>query len=515
VRREEGTQVSDDWWTDYRQNRRIEALQGEVEAAYSYAASRSRALQSRLSEVQGTLERRLDRLARSFDAFVELSDIRLELAVFDREAAVRHRTRRLLMGLAQGADDPPPLDLDDCPGYWLKPAAEALSALMRGDASAEKFAAEAVERDADRTTLFLTLGLATAGRYAEAVPWLSRSLPSLGTTVTAVQRQLWIACADGAFGEPGREHIRRRLTELIDEMPENASEQQRSNWRQAVSGGASRRTSLPRELQNEKALTEPPLIGAQLTVLRTKVEAALRPFDAAPASDFAALLNTLVDEGAPEERDLVARARELRQIIETGGAEQPPAWDAPAGETLTLLRGDMFERVAPGPRALAAEVGARWISSIAANLAERASVPPPRELDLRVYGHALRVSTDGAPMLAEAQARIDADKAVSPTGERLGMAVGLAGVLVLVLTAVAGMPVLAVLAAVMAFVGAGIWIKLRIDRKNAQEQAEHDKDRLARQTKTIADVLKECHSSHKKLAETARADREAILTVLT
>ena len=507
--------MSDDWWTDYRQNRRIEALQGEVEAAYGYAASRSRALQSRLSQVQGTLERRLDRLARSFDAFVELSDVRLELAVFDREAAVRHRTRRLLMGLAQGASDPPPLDLDDCPGYWLKPAAEGLAALVRGDASAEKFTAEAVERDADRTTLFLTLGLATAGRYADAVPWLSRSLPSLGTTVTAVQRQLWIACADGAFGEPGREHIQRRLTELLDEMPAEASEQQRANWRQAVPNpGKSTRTSLPRELQSERALTEPPLLAARLTALRTQVEMALRPFDAASSTDFVSLLHTLVDEGGPEERALVARARELRQIIETGGAEQPTAWDAPAGETLALLRGDMFERTAPGPRALAAKVGGRWISSIAGSLAEGASVGPPDDVEVRLYGRPLRIGPNGAPALAEAQAGIDRDKAVSPTGERLGMAVGLTGVVVLVLTIAAGLPALAVLAALLVVVGAGVWIKQRLDRKNARAGAEHDKERLAWQAKTIADALKEGHNSHKKLAETAATDREAILTVL-
>jgi hypothetical protein len=81
--------------------------------------------------------------------------------VFDREAAVRHRTRRLLTGLAQGATDPPPLGLEDCPSYWLQPAAEALSALMRDDeVAAEKFAAgergrwrqarEAAEYDKER-----------------------------------------------------------------------------------------------------------------------------------------------------------------------------------------------------------------------------------------------------------------------------------------------------------------------------------------------------------------------------
>jgi hypothetical protein len=511
--------VSDDWWAERQQNRRIEALQGEVEAAYSYAASRSRQLQSKLSQVQGTLERRLDRMAKSFDAFVELSDIRLELAVFDREADVRNRTRRLLMGLANGASDPPPLDLDDCPGYWLKPAADALSAFVRGEeAAAEKLAAEAVGRDEDRTTLFLTLGLATAGRYAEAVPWLSRSLPSLGTTVTAVQRQLWISCADGAFGEPGRAHIERRLTELLDEMPPDAAEQERGVWRQAVSGRTgNKKVALPRELQGDTSLTEPPLMAERLTALRTRVEQALLPADSAPASaeDFVTLLNTLVDEGSPEERTLVARARELRQIIEKGGAEQPVAWDAPAGETLELLRGDLFQRSAPGPRLLAARVGRHWLQAIAADLAEHVAVSPTSETDVRLYGRALRIGVDGATGLQEAQDDIERTTEVSPNGERIGMAVLAVGVVVMVLTIVAGLAALAVLAGVLAVVGAGIWIKLRIDRKQAHEAAESDKARLIRQAGTISDTLRECHTRHKSLVERAEADREAIVTVLT
>jgi hypothetical protein len=509
--------VSYDWWVDNRQNRRIQELQGEVEAAHGYAASRSRALQSRLSEVQGSLERRLDRLAKSFDAFVELSDIRLELAVFDREATVRHRARRLLMGLARGASDPPPLGLDDCPGYWLKPAADGLSALVRGDASAaEKYTAEAIERDEDRTTLFLTLGLATAGRYSEAVPWLSRSLPALGTTVTTVQRQLWIACADGAFGEPGRAHIERRLTEVLDEMPPEAAEQQRERWRQAATGRpGTTRSSLPRELQNQTGLTEPPVMAERLAALRAKVEEALQPRDAVPAADFASPLTTLVDEGGPEERALVARARELRQIIESGAPEQHVAWDAPAGETLDLLRGDMFERSAPGPRALAAKAGGRWIRSVTDALARKATARPPEAVDVRLYGRPLRVGPDGSADLADAQADIERAAEVSPTGERLGMAVALTGVVVLVLTIVAGLPALAVVAAVMILVGASVWIKLRLDRRQAREAAEHDKERLAAQTKTIAEALKNCHTVHRKLTETVEAERQAILTVLT
>ncbi|WP_285568595.1 hypothetical protein [Actinoallomurus iriomotensis] len=510
-----------EWWgdEDYRQNRRIRELQNDVQTAYSHAESRSRALQSRLSEVQGTLERRLGRLAKSFDAFVELSDVRLELAMFDRESAVRHRTRRLLTGLTQGAGDPPPLDLDECPGYWLRPAADGLAALVRGDdEAAEKFTAEAIALDEDRTTLFLTLGLATAGRYVDAVPWLSRSLPSLGTTVTAVQRQLWIACADGAFGAPGAAHIERRLTEVIDEMPGEAAEQERERWRQAVTGkpdGRRGRAKLPRELQNVPGLTEPPVVAESLAGLRRKVEEALQPVDAEPAADFVGLLITLVDEGAPDERELMARARELRDIIETGAGQRPPAWDAPAGETLELLRGDLFSRSTPGPRALAVRVGSRWLRAIAEGLAERASAAPPDAVDVRVYGHSLRVGLDGTPALPEAQATIDEAAVVSPTGERLGMAVAIAGVLVLALTIAAGIPALAVVSAVMILVGAGIWIKLRTDRSRAREEAEHNKERLARQAETITDALKNCHTVHNNLAKTVEADRQAIVTVLT
>jgi hypothetical protein len=507
--------MSDDWWTDYRQNRRIDELQDEVEAARSHAAQRSRALQSKLSQVQGTIERRLDRLATSFDAFVELSDIRLELAVFDRESDVRHRTRRLLMGLAQGASDPPPLDLKDCFEYWLSPAAEALSALVRGDEAAEKFIAEAVSRDEDRTTLFLTLGLAAAGRHDEAVPWLSRSLSSLGTTVTAVQRQLWIACANGAFGEPGRDHIERRLTELLDEIPPDAADRERGRWQQALSGpSAKRRVSLPRELQGETALTEPPVMAELMASLRTRVETALRPFEPAPASDFADLLNTLVDEGSPGERDLVARARELRQIIETGSTERHVAWDASAGETLALLRGDMFERTARGPRALAARVGGRWIRSIADDLARRMSVPLPGAVTIRLSGQSLQVGPDGAPALEESLEAIDRSAAISRTGESQGLAVAITGAVVLVLTIMARLPMLTVPAAVMILVGVVIWIKLWRDRRRATKAADQDKDRLARQAETIAGALRECHISHRKLIANAASDRDVILTVL-
>ena len=511
--------MSDDFWTDYRQNRQIKELQGEVQAAYSYAAERSRTLQSKLSQVQGTIERRLDRLAKSFDAFVELSDVRMELAVFDREVAVRHRTRRLLMGIAQGAGDPPPLGMDDVPAYWLKPAAEALSAFVRGDdATAEKHVAEAVARDEDRTTLFLTLGLAVAGRHSAAVPWLTRTLPALGATVTNVQRRLWVSCADGAFGEPGRAHVLRRLTEFLDEMPADAAAAESDRWRAAAATRgvkAGRPASLPRELQQEKSLSEPANDGSRLKALRGLVEESLTSDDPVSASDFTDLLTTLVDEGSPDERPLVSRARELRQIIERGGTEQPVAWDAPGGETLDLLRADVFDRKAPGPRALAVRAGGRWLGAIAADFADKASVRPPEELDMRVYGHALRIGLAGAPRLEEAQAEIGTASAVNPTTERICFGVAATGIVVMVLTIVAGLVPLVILSAVVAVVAAAIGVRKRLEAQRAAETAKQDQARLARQVEAISTVLTQSQSRHKDLAATAAADREAILTLLT
>jgi hypothetical protein len=510
--------VSDNYWTDARQNRQISELQDEVKAAYSYAADRSRMLQSRLSQVQGTIERRLDRLATSFDAFVELSDVRLRLAVFDRELAVRHRTRRLLIELAQGVGDPSPLDLEDCPAYWLGPAAEALAALVRGEAvSADAYATEATRRDEERATLFLTLGPVVAGRTDLAAPWLARALPSLGATVTSAQRRLWTACADGVFGESGRSHIERRLTEFFDELPDDVSEKEADQWRQAVAShtGKGTKVSLPREIQDERGLTDPPLEAGRLTSLRTLVEDALRTDDVPVSPDFGALLLTLVDEGSENERPLVARSRELLQIIEQGGAEHVAAWDTPGGDTRELLRGDLFRPNRPGPRVLAARVGARWLTEIADGLAERASASPPDELDVRVHGRQLRIGRGGSSRLAEAQAEIDQASVVSPTAERVGIAMAIAGVAVMVLTIVAGIAALAELSALVAIVGVVLALAKRFERRKAREAAEQDKSRLARQVQTIADSLETSQSRHKDRVATAAADRETIVTLLT
>ncbi|GAA4609076.1 hypothetical protein GCM10023195_36220 [Actinoallomurus liliacearum] len=511
-----------DWWIDARQARQIRGLQEEVSEAYHYADRRSRTLQSKLTEVEGTLERRIDRLARSFDAFVELSDLRMEMAAFDREAAIRKETRRLLRSLARDAADPPRLDPGDCPGYWLGPAAEALSALLRGDeVTAETYAAEASRRDEARTALFLTLALAVAGRDAEVVPWLARTLPPLGETVTHVQRRLWVACAEGIFGEPGRSHVERRLAEFVEGLPAAAAAAEGRAWAEKMSaaGGSGETSRLPRLLRNQTALTAPPADAARLARLRARIEETLpaaepppRTSDDAGSAEFAALLVTLVDEGSPDEAPLIARARELRQIIENGAAAPPKAWDAPGGETRALLRGDMFDGRSPALRLLALNAGRRWIAGAADDLAEKASRPLPARIQVGVRGWGLSIGPDGPDSTAEAEAGIDAQYAISPTAERAGLALAGAGVLVFIGTIAAGLGVLAIIAAVVAVSGAVLWIMQRLARRTAVEGAVGEKDRLVREARQIADTLREHRSRYETLATSAAKDREAIHT---
>ncbi|GAB3987417.1 hypothetical protein GCM10029978_106150 [Actinoallomurus acanthiterrae] len=507
-------------WADYRQDRQIRGLQEEVNAAYQYADRRSRTLQSKLAAVQGTLERRIDRLARSFDAFVELSDLRMELAAFDRESAIRAETRRLLREVT----DPSLLDVADCPGYWLGPAAEALHALLRGDeVAAESHAAEATRRDEERTALFLTLALAVAGRTALVAPWLARTLPPLETTSTRVRRLLWAACAEGVFGETGRSHIERRLAEFVDGLPAETAAAEGARWQEKIASEGSGRAEtswLPRVLQSEAALTEPPAYAARLARLRTRLEETL-PAAEPPAEtadtvpeELGALLTRLVDEGSPDEAPLLARARELRQIIENGTSTPPKAWDAPEGETLALLRDDMFEQGTPARRLLALRAGRRWIAAAAEDLAEKASRRAPERLRVRVGAWYLSMGPDGPDSTAEMEAGVDAEYATSPLAERAGLILTGVGVVLLAVTIPLGLGVLPALPGVVTVVGAVLWLMQRHGRRAAAQAAVREKARLTREAGQITEAIREHRSRYETLATSAAKDRDAILTIV-
>ncbi len=74
-----------DWYTENRQNRALDELRDQMAAAASEAST----MRFRLSQIQGGMETRLQRLTTAFDAFVELSDIRFDLIGYADAAEAR------------------------------------------------------------------------------------------------------------------------------------------------------------------------------------------------------------------------------------------------------------------------------------------------------------------------------------------------------------------------------------------------------------------------------------------
>ena len=91
-----------DWWTESRQNAELEDLRNEM----AHALSETSSLRSRLSQIQGGLQNRVERLSSAFDAFVELSDLRYEMAGFLDAAELRRYASRVLSALASGTPLP-------------------------------------------------------------------------------------------------------------------------------------------------------------------------------------------------------------------------------------------------------------------------------------------------------------------------------------------------------------------------------------------------------------------------
>jgi hypothetical protein len=167
-------------WYDRRQNERIESMSDRIASQRAEA----RRTQKQLSTVTGNLTQRVDKLATSFEAFVELSDLREELRAFDAEGGARQRARRVLRrlfsaaaaagsGSGSGVRDTPSGAADGPLGYWLPGALAGLVATADGrdDAAAGELT-EARACDAVRTDLFLGLGLLLSGRSEQAVALL-------------------------------------------------------------------------------------------------------------------------------------------------------------------------------------------------------------------------------------------------------------------------------------------------------------------------------------------------------
>lgn len=421
--------------SDASQSRRIRELTsdlGYMRSRLSQASSQTSALRSDLASLRGSIEVRLARLTAAFDAFVELSSLRDQLALVAGPALVRQATRARLVALGSAPGGGPVLDVAEVPeaaGYWLADAVGALS----GDPETEAAAAERAARvDRTRTATFLTLAGAVCGRTALVDRWVGDALGGLDATrpVTRAQRALWVAAVEGHLGETAARAVRDRLGEAVAAVPPTLAQETVDRWELAlrrVGGSRDGEADAPALPQARRAAASlawlrdlvgrgaPPaggddVGGADGTEPAGTPVSATHPVDDVPSGDdvpsddpapsddpvlteLVDVLRALVDEGAEQERALTARVAELEAVV--AGKEAPgPAWDAPVGDVLTLLGDDALER-GDAVGAAAREVCGAWLVAVADAYLAEAEVEPPTSLEVTAMGVVLRARPDG------------------------------------------------------------------------------------------------------------------------
>lgn len=501
----------DDWrwgegaWGEGLQNRRLRGLEENldyVSASLSQARSSQARLKAELSKVSGSLEQRLTRLTAAFDAFVEISDLRMTLGLFHAHGRVRHQTKRLLAG-------EPVVDVADAEGYWLAPALVALRGVADGAVDTDALAL-ATARDPLRARAFHALLAAVLGGR---LPVLEETLPSVPATVPGYQRAVWLLAADGFFGPQAWERCASLLTAVAGETLADT-----------VRSAAAPRTTtqIPKDLEGAGNLASALKACENLTALRAWVTSTLDAYTGEPAAAVDPLtrrsLELLINEGSPDELPLLARERELRAIIE-GTSSASDTWDSPVGAAVELLRTDLSAEQ-PDRRALAVRASAEVIMAVAEQYATAAQVTQPDEVTVRTrYGHVTITSSEAD--------RVTLDKAVDMVGRVSAVESKRRQAMVGAFTVSAGFIALAVFAgwgwAFVALTAIGVGVYQRFadvrERRHASETAEDLEETLrkdvANRVEVFAKTRRELHDRQARVTEDIAALRAALATVAT
>ncbi|GAA2333103.1 hypothetical protein [Dactylosporangium salmoneum] len=501
-----------DSWQDFKQQRAIR----EIESSLSGQRAESRALRSQLSRLQGSIEQRLSRLIVSFDAFVELSDLRADMTGFDDGARARHRMRQVL-AVRAGAAPALPATVEDVDGYWLAPAASALAALTRGDDPSADLD-RAAARDLRRTALLLIMS-----GTASDVRWVSAAFSELlaDTQLTAAERAVWMAAADGQLGDVGLELVAARLTALVAGLGDErraALDRSLTERIQALPSAAPvTGLTISADRKAAAALTA----GSRLAALRDwALSTAPTASPAATQSRAAleALLPGLVDEGTEEEAATLRRIAELRAVIDDREVTPATRWDDPAGLPLTLLVADAFGE-APGRRALARRVLRDRLLAVGEALCAESDVPDPEEQTVTIERQAVRVRANGpAPAdVAELQRAIEAREPEGPSKVWQRYAWFAAAVLTLAgaLAVPVGLAVVLVLVAlVFGFVGVRRIFADRMeanDRRERLRAARERADKMVEQERqSLSDLCRRLDETRRKAPEDLTGLRAAL-----
>ena len=361
--------MPDDWsWFWAGENGRDNLLRDEIEGLQSRASAASQQsaqLSSQLRRLQGSIESRLQALSTAFDAYVELGDVREQLAGYPDTSAVRREALRALSVLDQGGR-PEPLEADAA-GYWLVEATNEVIALASGEPVTRTADAAARPRDTEHE-MFVVAALGWLGqgaRVAERVPGLLLGDGALA----APQVVLWRALVHGRFGDAAlagvREPWRRDLDLGAPTWDRFTTEHQ------ADDGPVGTLRLVAALLDGRWTPPEVPSRGDAGTEDRPANLPANRPEDGDRVG-LRRVVDALVGAGTGDERVLLERARVLRARIEDPAAAEPdPTAEPPRTPTTALVqealldpavdaasRAELVGWVRPGLEAVARAVAA-------------------------------------------------------------------------------------------------------------------------------------------------------------
>ncbi|MFX4270942.1 hypothetical protein ACQBAR_10030 [Propionibacteriaceae bacterium Y1685] len=327
--------IDDVTWMFSNEWSRDKQLRDEIENSYA-AISRANAATSRvrsqLTRLQGSMESRLQRLTTAFDAYVELGDVREQLLAYADSSATRRAVIEAIMALAE---DRRPAPLPEGGANWLEPAMNGVIAVEAGtpDPEAEARAA-ALSRDAE---LFHVVLLGALGR-GDSVADRVVDLMITDGDYTPAQQLLFEASVVGLYGD-----VLPALKPGVERALSNVELKQWSEWlgfndadaTKALRWLTTEARTTPMVLDEESAGAGalPVDVAAYPGPDSTEDKAAEVPVDAREKSlsSLRTLAIQMASTGLPGERELLERARELRQIIEAPSAAEKAKRPSEAG----------------------------------------------------------------------------------------------------------------------------------------------------------------------------------------
>lgn len=463
--------MSSDWsWTfasEYGRDRILRDRLDDLESVSSSARAEASRLRTSLAQAQGSLESRLTALSRAFDAYVELGDVREQLRAFTGTAEVRRYALRAVEALGQGRR-PEPLPEDNT--YWLVPAVAAVVARFDGqsDLDAEARATE-LDRDAE-LFLVVTLGMLGHGAsVADRVP----ALLVTDTGLTVEQQALWQAVLDGQFGAEVLPAVRASLTPalrvdgdgvemwrqwLLTAAP-GADRLAELGWLRDQLAGAAPAAAAPTDGPPIRRAFGQPVLGQGFGQSETDPPAPT----VTGVDRLKAVAARMIAEGRSDERDLLTRAQELREVIETPNAPVADTEERERADEVSVPKAVQDAIVAPPTTVATRRELLSWVSPVLVEVVDQVAsdaIQGPVTVTVPTPGGQVEVSGTGADPAAVQRAKSNAADTPSNAGKRIGLTATAGALLVLAIIAFAtggsALPIILIVGALGAGVAAAL-----------------------------------------------------------